>query len=360
MSASTIAAVWLAIGLFDATQTVVVMRSEGMHHDWVKLFGVQVASWLPWLFATPAVVWLGRRFPVLPLRPSAGWLVHPAACVAIGALFAAWQTGLVIPTDPYLEHPAWTAFWPNWRGDFLNGILSSIILYAGILTVSTALESRARLALEQTAAAQLNEQLTHAQLCALRRQIEPHFLFNALNAIAGLVRDGRSGDAVTTIVGLSDLLRRSLHDGAQSEVPLSEEMAFARQYLDIQKVRFADRLELSIDVPGEFASTPVPYLLLQPLVENAVKHGIARRAQGGAIRISAARSAGTLILRVCNDGPDLPAQWETNGTGIGIANIRSRLQHLYGDAYGVSLRNQSTGGVEAAVRLPLPRERRDA
>lgn len=360
MSASAIAVVWLAIALFDATQTVVVMRSEGMHHDWVKLFGVEVVAWLPWALATPAVVRLGRRYPLVPVRAGRAWFVHACTCAAIGALFAAWHTGLNVLIDPYLDAPGIDAFLPGWRDKFANGVLASIILYAGILTVSSALESRARVAFEQTEAARLNERLVSAQLAALQRQIEPHFLFNALNAVAGLVREGRPDDALTTLAGLSDLLRRTLQDSARSEVPLREELAFARQYLDIQKVRFADRLRFRIDVAPEFDATPVPYLLLQPLVENAIKHGISKRAQGGLIRISAARDAQTLVLRVCNDGPELPAGWETDGAGIGIANIRSRLRRLYSGEFGLNLRNAAGGGVEAAVCVPLRGGRDDA
>ena len=134
-------------------------------------------------------------------------------------------------------------------------------------------------------------------------------------------------------------------------------MEFTQTYLEIQKVRFADRLQLSVDVPAELWLAQVPSLILQPMVENAVKHGIAKRAQGGSIGISARRSNGTLTLSVCNDGPGLPEGWETGngeaGSGIGIANVRTRLQSLYGEGFTVQLRNQDGGGVEALVSLPF-------
>jgi sensor histidine kinase YesM len=232
-------------------------------------------------------------------------------------------------------------------------MLSSLVLYATILSIGYVLDSRERLARHKTETAQLNEQLSKAQLAALRRQIEPHFLFNTLNSVAGLVREGRNDAAISMIVGLSDLLRRLLQDPTRQQVPLREEMDFARKYLDIQKMRFADRLQIDVDVPDELYPAQVPSLLLQPMVENAVLHGIAKRAQGGAIRIAASRSNGTLTLSVGNDGPSLPANWERAGLGIGISNVRTRLKSLYGDASDLSVRNRQAGGVEVSIALPF-------
>jgi two-component system, LytTR family, sensor kinase len=155
------------------------------------------------------------------------------------------------------------------------------------------------------------------------------------------------------IVGLSDFLRRVLKDSTRQQVPLGEEMEFTLKYLDIQKVRFAERLQLSVDVPAELYPAHVPTLILQPMVENAVKHGIAQRAQGGSIQIAASRSNGILTLSVCNDGPNLPADWETTHSGIGISNVRTRLQSLYGEAFELSMRNQEGGGVAVSVSLPF-------
>ncbi|WP_219341547.1 sensor histidine kinase [Nevskia soli] len=187
----------------------------------------------------------------------------------------------------------------------------------------------------------------------MRRQIEPHFLFNTLNAVAGLVREGRNDSAVSMIAGLSDFLRRTLDASTRQQVPLQEEMDFTRKYLDIQKVRFADRLQLSVDVPVELYSAQVPSLILQPMVENAVKHGIAKRVRGGAIRITASRSDQVLTLSVCNDGPSLPSDWTGARPGIGMSNVRTRLTSLYGDAFELTMRNQNAGGVEVSVSLPF-------
>ena len=172
--------------------------------------------------------------------------------------------------------------------------------------------------MQQTETARLNEQLSKAQLNALRRQIEPHFLFNTLNAIAGLVRENRNDAAVSMIAELSDFLRRVVKDSDRQQVPLAEELEFARKYLDIQKARFAERLQFTVDVPTELLPAQVPSLILQPMVENAVKHGIARSGcRVAAIRIAASRSNGTLTLRVYNDGPSLPPDWKRASRKLG-------------------------------------------
>jgi two-component system LytT family sensor kinase len=351
-----IASIWFGIGLFDATQTVFVMRSEGMHHAWARLFFAMVVAWLPWALATPLVLRLASRVPPGKLRPFFTWLTHLSAAATIGLASAAWMGWLELLLNPYaLASPRGT-FLFIWLDRFYNGLLATMLLYGTILIVNYVLESKERLAQQQTETARLNEQLSKAQLDALRRQIEPHFLFNTLNAVAGLVREGRNDAAVSMIAGLSDFLRRVLEDSTRQQVPLGEEMEFAQKYLDIQKVRFAERLQLSVDVPRELYPAQVPSLILQPMVENAVKHGIAKRAQGGAIRIAASRNNGRLTLSVCNDGPYLPADWETNGSGIGLSNVRTRLRSLYGGAFELNIRNQDAGGVEVAVSLPF-RER---
>ncbi len=348
-----IVSIWLGFGLVDAAQTVFVMRGEGMHHAWGRLFWTCVAGWIPWALATPLGLWLGRRFPPVKLRPVRTWVVHLVACAGVGLIFSAFMAWMDIAFNPYARHSPAGSFTRVWADKFDSGILTFLVLYGAIVTVSYVLDSRERLALQQTETARLNEMLSKAQLDALRRQIEPHFLFNTLNAVAGLVREGRNDAAVGMIVGLSDFLRRVLQDSTQQQVPLGEEMEFAQKYLDIQKVRFAERLQLSVEVPRELYRAQVPSLILQPMVENAVKHGIAKRAQGGAIRIAASHRNGVLTLSVCNDGPSLPVGWEMARSGIGMSNVRTRLQSLYGDAFELNIRNQDTGGVEVSVSMPF-------
>lgn len=347
------AAIWFGIGLFDATQNVFVMRAEGMHHYWVRLFFTILFSWVPWMLAAPIILRLGRGYSPLQWRRLSNWGIHLGACGAFGALHSAWVAGWEELLNPWASSPGPDPFLRLWTDKFFGGLLSYLVLYAVILLVGHLLDSSKKLARHQAETARLNEQLTKAQLNALRRQIEPHFLFNTLNAIAGLVREDRNEAAVSMIVGLSDFLRRVVADSDRQQVPLGEELEFAQKYLDIQKVRFADRLQFSVDVPVELLSAQIPSLILQPMVENAIKHGISKRAHGGTIRISASRSNETLALRVYNDGPSLPAGWETMQSGIGILNVRTRLQSLYGNQFDLSLRNREPGGVETSVSLPF-------
>jgi two-component system LytT family sensor kinase len=348
-----IAAIWSGVGLFDATQTVFVMRAEGMHHAWARLFVTQLLVWLPWALATPFVLSLGCRYSPAQWGRVLTWGVHLGACATIGLVFAVWSATLEELLNPWAKVSGPGPFVTLWLEKFYNGLLSFTVLYGFILAVSYVLDSRARLAFQQTESARLNEQLSKAQLNALRRQIEPHFLFNTLNAISGLVREKRNDAAVSMIAGLSDCLRRVMEDSQRQLVQLGEELEFVQKYLDIQQVRFAERLQLSVDVPRELLPAQVPTLILQPMVENAVKHGIAKRLQGGAIRIAGFRSNGVLTLSVYNDGPSLPRGWERTTSGIGISNVRARLQGLYGNKFEFSMRNQGSGGVEVSVSMPF-------
>ena len=346
-----IASAWFAFALFDASKTVGVMRAEGMHHNWLVLFAIEALSWLPWAAATALIFWLSRRFP-LPGRPHASWLVHIAAAISIGLVFSAWTALLVIDFQPFgpADPPG---FLRHWLTSFYGGLPSTIVFYALILMVRNVLDSRERLAGHKTEVAQLNEQLANAHLNALRRQIEPHFLFNALNAVAGLVREGRAEAAADMIASLSDFLRRALAGSNRQEVRLGDEAEFVQRYLAIQQARFADRLRFDIDIPQELRSASVPNLILQPLVENAVKHGVSKRNVGGTVRVAASALENRLMLSVSNDGPVLSAGWDAGERGIGVSNVRSRLRGLYGDDSTFDMRDRSGGGVEVSISIPL-------
>jgi len=348
-----IAAIWSGVALFDATQTVFVMKAEGMHHVWGYLFITLLLSWLPWALATPFVLRLGHRYPPAQWRRFSTWVAHISACAAVGLVYAAWVAVFEKLLNPWAITQGPDTYSHLWLHKFYSGLLSNLILYGVILLVGYMEDSRERMAAQQTETAKLSEELSKAQLSALRRQIEPHFLFNTLNAIAGLVREKRNDAAVTMIAGLSDFLRRVVQDSDKQQVSLIEELEFTQKYLDIQKVRFADRLTVSLDVPEDLFPVQVPCLILQPMVENAVKHGIAKRVQGGAIRIAAVRSNGTITLSVCNDGPSLPVGWDQTQSGVGISNVRTRLQGLYGNKFELSLQNGDQGGVKASVSIPL-------
>jgi two-component system, LytTR family, sensor kinase len=346
------AAAWLGIGLVGATQTVFVMRSQGMHHAWATLFATELLGWIPWALATPFLLRAARRYPPIGGSP---WniAIHIGACGAIATTSAAWVALLERVLNPWAiaHQPSFAALW---LVRFENGLLQAIFLYAGTVAASYALQVRDRLLRQEAEAARLNDQLAQAQLRTLQQQFEPHFLFNALNAVAGLVRERQNDKAVRAIAGLSDCLRRVLRASDGVLVTLGHELEFAEKYLDLQRLRFGDALALTVDIPEPLLECRVPNLVLQPIVDNAVKHGIARQARRGAIRISATGSTDTLTLTVYNDGPRLTAHSTKPGFGIGLSNLEARLRMLYGDGFRLAI-DDALQGVMVSVAIPLRR-----
>ena len=346
-----IAGLWAGLGVLGATQDVFAMRSEGMHHSWVKLFFTLTFAWLPWALATPLVIRLGRKFPVA-WKPPQWWLIHLGAVIAISVAASAWATALELLLQPWMPDFASHSFLATWLLKFSGGLLPALILYAVILSVTYVLDSRARAAAHQTDTALLNEQLSYAQLNALQRQIEPHFIFNTLNSISGLVRENKNDAAVSMIVALSDFLRRVAGSTIEARVRLAQEVEFLEKYLQIQEARFAGRLTLDLQVPAELHEARIPSLILQTFAENAIKHGIAKRAQGGEVRVAASRSDGLLHLTVYNDGPLLEREGRAVKDGIGLSNLRTRLKLLYGSNFELRLENFGITGVQVSLALP--------
>jgi two-component system LytT family sensor kinase len=347
-----IAAIWCAGALFDASQNVLIMRKEGRHHSWLPLFGTELALWLPWALATPLISRLARQYPIMRGMRVRSAAVHLAAFLTLTVLAEAWSAVLQVLFNPWANRQP-PGFVDTWITSLLYQALTFLVVYALILTVTYVVDSRERMARQMTETARLNEELSKAQLAALRRQLEPHFMFNTLNSIAGLVRDQKNDAAVGMIVGLSEFLRRATEDSHRSQVTLAEEVEYLQRYLDIQKVRFGERLQINVDIPAELLQAQVPNLLLQPLVENAIKHGIAKRVAGGTVRVAGACHNGNLCLSVYNDGPGFPTDWQATHTGVGIGNLRTRLQILHGKDSDLQLRRADTGGVEVVVTLPL-------
>ncbi len=204
----------------------------------------------------------------------------------------------------------------------------------------------------ETQAARLTAQLAEARLGALRMQLHPHFLFNSLNAITVLVRDQRTREAAAMLELLSDVLRQVLRTGAAHEIPLSQELRFLEQYLAIEQVRFSDRLTVSFAVDAAARDAAVPGFILQPLVENALRHGLADRSEDGRVEIEARREGEDLVLTVRDNGAGLPPNLAQRTEGLGLANTRERLATLYGDRARLELAANPGGGTTATVRLP--------
>ena len=343
------AAGWCALGLFDATQTVISMRAMDMHHAWVTLFIVSVLSWAVWALFTPVPLLLLRRF-VLPSRRVRNWLVHGAACLAIGVAWATWTAMLEHVTDPFAYPHGPDPFWPLLQSKFLGNLVGDVVFYGAIVVMSASADARARLLEERTASAQLSVLLAQTQLAALRLQLEPHFIFNALNAVTALIREKKDTEAIAMTAGLGDLLRRVTDQSERQFVTLEEETDFLRKYLAIQGMRFVERLRYKIDIPAALLTARVPDFILQPLVENAIKHGIARRVKGGDLHVTAHCDGDRLTLSVYNDGPPLQEPVVEN---VGVGNTRQRLQALYGGAQALTLASDGGTGVLATIVLPL-------
>jgi sensor histidine kinase YesM len=241
-------------------------------------------------------------------------------------------------------------------------ILNHFVLYAGVLAAGIARDyflrfrARERETLQlQSETAQLQSQLAQARLAALNAQLNPHFLFNTLHAVSSLVeRDPRGVRRM--IARLSELLRYTLNGGGDNEVPLEQEISFLERYLDIMRIRFQGQLEVEVHVAESAAGALVPNLILQPLVENAVKHGVDKVAERGRIAIDARREEGRLVLSVSDNGPGVGGAEQgapdAEG-GVGLENIRQRLDQLYGDAQSLTLLERKGGGTVATIVMPF-------
>src|ERR1700722_20278403 len=346
-----IASLWAALAVVDATNNVFAMRHEGMHHVWMRVFFVLTFEWLPWALVTPGVIWLARRHPPAWKSPRT-WVLHLCVIVAIDVVASAWRSAVESLIQPWLPDFKSQAFLTSWPLNISGGLVPAFILYAVIFAVTYVLDSKARAAAQQTDTARLNEQLSHAQLNALQRQVEPHFIFNALNSISGLVREQKNDAAVSMIVALSDFIRRVAASSHDPQALLSEEVEFLERYLQIQEVRFAGRLKLDIQIPDELRKAQIPSLILQPLAENAIKHGISQRVLGGEVRLAASRANGLLHLSVYNDGPLLDRDGSAITDGIGLSNLRTRLKLLYGNDCDLRLENYGITGGQVSMALP--------
>ncbi len=310
---------------------------------------IQMPLALAWALFTPGVTWLGRRVPPFgnrrwPLGVAVNLVSSMAVVFGLGVFYIV-NTRAVQGVSPDAQ--------PLMRAalrSFVFWFSSDGLLYWAILAIDYGVrdyrESRER----ALRGAQLETQLSEARLHALTMQLQPHFLFNALHTIGQLIRTGQPARAVQVVAGLGELLRRVLDGAATQEVPLKQELDFLRSYLDIEQIRFRDRLKVVLDSDPEALDATVPHFILQPLVENAIKHGIASRATVGRVLIGARRIDGTLHLTVRDDGSGLAEP--AGARGVGLANTSARLRQLYGDQASFEVVNMADGGVIARIVLP--------
>ena len=339
------ASFWALCGLVSGIQIWISMRTHG--HSGPLLIGYYLLVWEAWLLPTMVVLWLARRFPLVPVR-GGPVLVHALAAIVIGIVHETYWIALLVSIRPFDRmNIDLSKVQRSWMDRYLECLPVELSMYCLVLGFSLALDYYGRYRERALQAAELEASLADARLHALELQIQPHFLFNTMNAITSLVRTHRNDEAVAMIAGLSELLRYTLDHAGTQRVRLEEELGVLERYLEIQRVRFPDRMTFRVDASAEARRSAVPTLILQPLAENAVRHGIAPSASAGIVEVRAFRKAEHLCIEVFNSGSlaGSPRQ------GIGLSNTRERLRHLYGEGWTFGLESVS-GGVMASLSIP--------
>jgi two-component system, LytTR family, sensor kinase len=349
--------VWTLVGVFFSTRWYFIYKGTTTPMSWMESLILGLIEWYLWALISLVVFRLCRRFPL----DTAGWRQALPVLAISAVIIVPFQiivyTCIHVPIDAYFmsdqPSPIQRTLWSNCvvmlKSKFHVGVLTF-----GLMTIAsyTFLLYR-KYREEELRASELKTQLVNAQLNTLRTQLHPHFLFNSLNAVSALMREDVEA-AERMLMRLSDLLRLSLHGVGKQKVPLREEIEFVQRYLDVERMRFSDRLHVSLQIDPATADAAVPYLLLQPLVENAIRHGISPRPGNGSITVLSQHIGERLLLQVVDDGIGLRTQKDRTGeSGVGLANTRERLQMLYGDDCCFSL---SDTGAGVTVRIEIPFE----
>ena len=344
-------ALWIGLALIQSFQLYSSSSAEGGTPHIGPTLALQFATWLPWAFLAPGIFHLSQRYP-LEKFPSVRTLIL-LPLVGIGCVLLQVES-----------HTAAMVLYPdtNWTQGTFGAmyikmlrwmIFPQLIVFAGIVGASHAIAYYRKFRERELHTAQLERQLTEAQLLTLQMQLQPHFFFNTLHSIASLVRDRQNDAAVTMIAQLSDLLRYTLDQVDRQLVPLRQELEFIKRYLDIERVRFPDKLRVDMQIDPALLDAQVPSLLLQPLVENAIKHGISLLPQPGALDICIRRDQDDLYIDIANDGIGFRANGHSKGSdGVGLSNVRERLHQLYGPHHTIAVQERNNGKVEVSLRIP--------
>ena len=324
---------WTALAVFYAVSTSLTYRSTGRPGNWSLTFRRSLSEWWLWALLTPVIAWLARRYPLSGPRLWRNVAVHLVAA-AIVAFFKTMADRAVFA----------------WLTGFRTYILLSTValhfsLYFAILAAAHGFEYYRRSRERE----QLEARLAETRLQLLGMQLQPHFLFNTLNTISELVHDDPDS-ADRMIAGLSELLRKTLDLGEAQEVTLDEELRVLALYLDIQRIRFGERLQVQVDAADSARAVRVPAVLLQPLVENSIRHGLSASTSAGRIQIRALRSVERLTIDIIDDGETIAAEPRK---GLGLQNVRARLDALYGSAAALELKPAPTRGTHVRIVIPV-------
>lgn len=349
-----VAAPWLVCGLISTTQSYFLYPpKDGAEPSLLLSMAVQMPPWLLLAGLAPLIARLALRRRLTRPRWRRNLPIHLAAnaLVSLGHTSVVIVVGRLISGEPYfVEHAI-----PEMLGRIASKLLLTDLFAYWLIVALVHAHALGREARERAlAAANLEGALAEARLEALKVQLHPHFLFNTLHAIGVLVRKQETDGALRMLSGLGELLRLALERTTQPRVPLKEELDFLDRYLAIEAVRLGDRLRVHRSIPGELLGAAVPGLLLQPLAENAIRHGIAPRARGGALAVEAGRRGDRLTLEVRDDGLGLAEGFDLAASrGIGLRNIRDRLRFLYGDDHRLSIAAAEGGGTRVQIEIPL-------
>jgi signal transduction histidine kinase len=336
------------LALFFATKDSFWESANGLEVRWVKNLWWKAMEWYAWALFSPLIFLVCRRFSRSRWRLIFGQL-------GAAIIFALLHCGIVT-TGAWIEaqviHTG-LGVGRLWQIIVTSYFHEDVLTYAGIVSVWYALDYYRRFREREQRASELEGHLSRARLQALKMQLHPHFLFNTLNGIAALNYENPKA-ANRMLARLSELLRLALDDDDAPEAPLRKELEFNRRYLELEQIRLGDRLTTKLEIAPDTLDASVPNLLLQPLVENAIRHAIAPYAAPGQICIQAHRQNDMLCLRVSDSGPGLrgdPAA--LNGPGLGLKNTRARLRHLYGNAHRFELTNAAAGGLTVQIVIPF-------
>ncbi|MDX2262869.1 MAG: histidine kinase [Gemmatimonadales bacterium] len=346
------AATWLLLAAFgvltliSAVQGYLSRRASGEVTRVGDALVLGLAGWVTWLLLAPAIIALGRRFDFARGRRLQSAVIH---LLALGATYVVSILTLIWLSLLYFN-PSEQVTWEIVSRTLLGSARLSLAIftYVGIIAVDRVLRIREALRAQELQATRLQGQATQARLDALAARLEPHFLFNALQSVSALI-DRDPPRARTMLAQIGDLLRDALAAPESGEVTLREEMQLLSRYLAIEETRFADRLHVEVVVAPDAEAVMVPRFVLQPVVENALRHGLAPLPEGGRLRITATRADGRLRLVVWNDGVPLA---EVPRSGLGVATTRERLAARHGEAASLLLRPAAGGGVETVIELP--------
>ncbi|MEO8200486.1 MAG: histidine kinase [Gemmatimonadota bacterium] len=337
-------AIWTVLALLSTSQSAIYAASSGQHVHWTPLILVRLADWYTCAIFTPAYFWLVRRYPI----DRVSWPRTLPAYLLLTCIFVVIKYAILTPIMGTLV--------PG-QHETLGRVLAGAFIFESfafwcILGVVHAVVFYERYRDREVQASELRARLSAAQLDALTGQLQPHFLFNTLQGVSTLMhRDPHAADLM--LARLSELLRRTLTRGVRQEVLLREEMDLLSQYVGIMQVRLGDRLVFVREIDPLVENALVPHFILQPLVENALEHGITRRAGPGRVVVQAARKDQTLTLTVIDDGPGPNGIATTPRVdGIGLGNTRLRLQQLYGNQQQLTLTPISGGGMQALLEIP--------